>query len=192
MNGGSRDPVMCGWTDLPLTLIGEQQARCLERCVRADVVYASPLRRARDTALHCAAGAELICEPGLREISCGQVDGVPIREVQRVYPALWERNAAEIEDGFRWPGGESYAELRERAVSSIIAIAARHPSARVAMVTHAGVITQLLGHITRTRPARWSAFRVGNASITELAWVGDRGEILAYDARDHLPPALRT
>ncbi len=192
MNGGSPDPVMCGWTDLPLTALGEQQAAFLEGATAAEVVYTSPLRRARDTARRCAAGVELIDDPDLREIGCGRVEGMAIREVQRDHPEAWARNAAEIDDDFRWPGGESYAELRARAVSSISAIAARHPAKRVAIVTHAGVITQLLGHITGTRVARWSAFRVGNASITEVAWAGARSEILAYDVRDHLPPSLRT
>jgi broad specificity phosphatase PhoE len=192
MNGGSPDPVMCGWTDLPLTPLGEQQAALLEGTLGAGVVYTSPLRRARDTARRCAAGVDPIADPALREIGCGRLEGVPIRQVQRDHPEAWARNAAQTDDDFRWPGGESYAELRRRAVGAISAIAARHPAARVAIVTHAGVITQLLGHLTGTRPARWSAFRVGNASLTEVRWAGDRGELLAYDVRAHLPPSLRT
>jgi broad specificity phosphatase PhoE len=184
--------VMSGWTDLPLSTLGEQQTAFLEGATGAEVVYTSPLRRARDTARHCAASLELIEDPDLREIGCGRLEGIPIREVQRDHPEAWARNAAESDDDFRWPGGESYAELRARALSSASAIAARHPAKRIAIVTHAGVITQLLGHITGTRPARWSAFRVGNASITEVTWASAGSEILAYDIREHLPPSLRT
>lgn len=192
MNGGSPDPVMCGWLDLPLTAIGEQQAAALAHRVEAEVVYTSPLRRARDTARRCAENAALRAEPGLREIGCGRLEGVPLRVVERDYPEAWARNAAQIDDDFRWPGGESYAELRRRALASIDAIAARHGAARVAVVTHAGVITQLLGHLRGERPARWAAFRVGNASITEVAWARGHGEVRAFDVRAHLPPALRT
>jgi broad specificity phosphatase PhoE len=192
MNGGSPDPVMCGWLDLPLTAIGEQQAAALEHRVGAEAVYASPLRRARDTARHCTDGAELWLEPGLREIGCGRLEGVPLREIARAYPEAWARNAAETDDDFRWPGGESYAELRRRVLAAIAAIAARHPAARIAVVTHTGAITQLLGHLTGQRPARWSAHRVGNASITEIDWAHGRGTVRAFDVRDHLPPRLRT
>lgn len=192
MTGGDPEPVMCGWLDLPLTAIGEQQALALEHRVAAHVVYSSPLRRARDTARHCAEGAEICLEAGLREIGCGRLEGMPLRTVARDYPEDWARNAAQTDDDFRWPGGESYAELRDRVLSAIAAIAARHPGARVAIVTHAGVITQLLGHIADERPARWSAYQVGNASLTEVAWGDGHGRVRAFDVRDHLAPALRT
>jgi broad specificity phosphatase PhoE len=192
MNGGSPDPVMCGWADLPLTALGEQQAALLEGVPGTDLLYTSPLRRARDTARRCAAAVEPVEDLDLREIGCGRLEGVPIRQVQRDHPEAWARNAAQTDDDFRWPGGESYAELRRRAVGAISSIVARHPAARVAVVTHAGVITQLLGHLTGTRPARWSAFRVGNGSLTEVSWTRAGGQILAYDVRAHLPPSLRT
>lgn len=192
MNGGSPDPVMCGWTDLPMTALGQEQVAHLDEAITCDVVYTSPLRRARDTAVHVARGASAITDAGLREIGCGRVDGMLLREVERVYPDLWAHNQAEDDDAFRWPGGESYAELRGRVVSTIEAIAERHPDARVAIVTHTGVITQLLGHLAAVAAARWSSFRVGNASITEIDWDRGAGVVRSFDVRDHLPANLRT
>jgi len=192
MNGGGPDAVMSGWTDLPLSALGEQQVSALEGHVHAEVIYASPLRRARDTARHCADGADILYDEDLREIGCGEVDGLPLREVQRRFADAWARNERQADDDFRWPGGESYAELRRRALAAVSRIAARHPTSRVALVTHAGVITQLLGHLSGTPPARWSAFRVGNASLTELDWASDRGVLRSFDDRTHLAPALRT
>ncbi len=192
MNGGSPDPVMCGWTDLPMTPLGEQQVACLDHAIACDVVYTSPLRRARDTAAHVVTDRSATSEPGLREIGCGRVDGMLLREVERAYPDLWAHNQAEADDAFRWPGGESYAELRSRVVSTVDAIVERHPDARVAIVPHTGVITQLLGLLSGVSAARWSTFRVGNASISEVDWERGAGVVRSFDVRDHLPANLRT
>lgn len=185
--------VMSGWADLPLTELGRRQAAALAEAVSAEVVYSSPLRRARDTArfVERAPGA-LACDPDLREIGCGRVDGAPIAEVRRELPALWAIHEEQTWDEFRWPDGESYIELRRRAIAALDHIARRHPGRRVAVVTHAGVITQLVGHIEGVRPARWSAFRVGHASTTELDWCGGVGVVRTFDVRAHLAPALRT
>jgi broad specificity phosphatase PhoE len=65
-------------------------------------------------------------------------------------------------------------------------IAARHPSGRVAIITHAGVISQIIGYISGVSPARWGLFRPGNASLTELAWRGSSAVVVSFDGRTHL------
>jgi broad specificity phosphatase PhoE len=182
--------VLCGWTDLPLSELGHRQAEVLASTLRVDLVYASPLRRARDTARHLELDAHY--ELGLREIGCGNLDGKPLAEIQRDAPRLWAANEAQGDDDFRWPAGESYRELRRRSIAALVAITARHPGQRVGIVTHAGVITQVLGYLNGTPAARWSAFRVGNASTTEIDWLVERGTVRSYDVRDHLEPQLRS
>lgn len=197
-NGGSEHPVLSGVTDLPLTELGQQQAQAVARsaavCDAAPVMYASTLQRARVTAESIASkyGRQVVCRRALQEIDCGQLDGIPIDVVRTDFASVWAASQAQADDGFRWPGGESYAELRERSVCSIAEIASSHPGARVLVVTHAGVITQLIGHILGTSPAHWSAFRPGNASITEIDWDASGGRLVSFDRREHLPPALRT
>jgi alpha-ribazole phosphatase/probable phosphoglycerate mutase len=197
-NGGSDHPVLSGVTDLPLTDLGHQQALAVARsgAVRdADpVMYASTLQRARVTA-GCIARAsrrQVVCRRALQEIDCGQLDGIPIDVVRTEFAGVWAASQSQADDTFRWPGGESYADVRERSVCSIAEIASSHPGARVLVVTHAGVITQLIGHILGTPPAHWSAFRPGNASITEIDWDASGGRLVSFDCREHLPPALRT
>jgi broad specificity phosphatase PhoE len=182
---------MCGQTDVPLTLLGCTQAAALGRKrLRADAVYSSPLRRARQTAQPIT--DEIRCEPALGEIDCGRLDGAPFAAIQRDHAELWAANQAQHDDDFRWPDGESYRELRARSIQALKVIAALHAGQRVVLVTHAGVISQVIGHVMGTPPARWSLFRVGNASTTEIHWTGDRGTLRSFDVRDHLAPALRT
>ena len=183
---------LTGWLDAPLSALGWAQAERL--CARLaggprpDALYASPLRRARDTAevLATALGLSPRLLGSLREIDCGRLDGLPLAQVKRRHPELWRRNLAQQSDAFRWPGGESYREFRARALRAVGRIARQHRGGRVVIVTHAGVITQVLGALHRVPAARWSAFVVGNASITEVRWSGSTGTLLRADDRRHL------
>jgi broad specificity phosphatase PhoE len=182
---------MSGWTDTSLSDRGQRQVACLVHRMSsapASVLYASPLLRALETARPVAeaVGAELRLEPDLREIHCGDVDGWPVEEVRRCYPDLWEANLRQDDEGFRWPGGETYRELRERSLGALRRIAAAHPGERVLVVTHAGVISQVLGCLHGINPARWECYRPGNCSLTELDWEGETGRLVSYDDRGHL------
>jgi broad specificity phosphatase PhoE len=178
---------MSGWTDVPLTRTGLAEAYAAARWLSATgslpIMYASPLRRALCTALVIArrCHTELRVDPDLKEIHCGEADGLPIREVMSRFPRHWEQNLAQDNPAFCWPGGETYADFRRRAVSAVARIAAAHEGERVVLVTHAGVITQILGWIEGCSPARWDQRRVRNGSITELLWRGGEAHLVRFD-----------
>jgi alpha-ribazole phosphatase/probable phosphoglycerate mutase len=191
-NDGGGHVRLSGWTDVPLSASGHREAALVARRIACErpiaAVYASPLQRARVTASYVSesTGAAMILDPDLREIRCGSADGRTVDEVRAAHPEVWEHNLRQDDDDFRWPGGESYREFRERCVRAARAIAARHGGERVAMVTHAGVITQLVGSLRGVPAARWLAHRAGNASITHMEWGGDRARVIRFDDRDHL------
>lgn len=191
-NGGSPASRMSGWTDLPLSERGRRQVKVLRRWLAPGppfaVIYSSPLQRAHDTARGlCEAGlGPLRLYEALREINCGEVDGLPLDEVQRRFPALWAANLRQEDEHFRWPGGESYRELRERCIGAMSTLAAMHPGERVAAVTHAGFITQVIGAIRGASPACWEQFRPENTSLTEVDWSGERGVLVRFNERAHL------
>ena len=184
---------MSGWTDFPLSSEGRRQASLLAERLRSqqrvfDAVYSSPLQRAADTAralsMQCPRAVEFL--DSLREIGCGCVDGMPIPEVQRKYAEQWQGNLLQNDEHFRWPGGESYRELRNRCIDAVRTLAGRHPRQCIAIVTHAGVISQILGSLHGLNPARWERFRPGTCSLTELEWERDMGRLLTFDDRAHL------
>jgi len=183
---------MSGWTDFPLSDLGWRQTAALRRRMAqeppAAARYASPLRRARDTA-EALAGlplGPLHLLDDLREAHCGEVDGWPISEARRCYPDLWDANLLQADESFRWPGGESYRELRERCLRAIEEIAAAHPGERAVVVTHAGVISQVLNALHGIGPERWNNFRPGNCSLTEVEWGRGGGTLVRFDDRSHL------
>ncbi|HJX27015.1 MAG TPA: histidine phosphatase family protein [Thermoanaerobaculia bacterium] len=186
------DARMNGWIDTPLSPLGWLQVNALrERMKReppAVARYSSPLQRAAMTARALAGlpfgPLRLLDE--LKEIHCGKVDGWLATETRLRYPEVWEANLRQDDDDLRWPGGESYRELRERCVSAVRRIVAEHPGERVLVFTHAGVISQLLGVIHGLRPASWEQFRPGNCGITEIEWMDGAGRLIRFDDRSHL------
>lgn len=186
-NLGGADAVMSGCFDLPLTERGLCQARALGARLADEPapasLYSSPLERARRTAALVAqrVGREVSLVPALREIDCGTVDGWPLRKVQQHYPREWALNNEQSDPDFRWPGGESYREFRERILGGLSAIIERHPSERVMVVTHAGVVSQILGARSGVSAARWGCFRPRNTSITELQVNGGELSLVRFD-----------
>jgi broad specificity phosphatase PhoE len=187
-------PVLCGRFDSPLSPGGWAEVDALRRRLRdepAAAAYCSPLRRARDTASAAPSGivGGLRYLTSLAEVSCGSLDGLPLSLVRAEHAELWRRNCAQDDAGFRWPGGESYCQLRRRVLRIFRCIGARHLGERALIFTHAGVINQIMGAIAGQSAARWENFRPANASITELRFDGDRFAVVRFDDRAHLPAA---
>ena len=168
---------MCGWLDLPLSSIGELQLQCLRdepSKFKPDAVYASSLLRARLTAETLAAKwrAHVTIDPDLREINCGALEGMLIDEVKRRFPELWTRNASQDDFDFAWPDGEAYKYFRVRVFNALDRIAGQHPDARIPVVTHSGVIAQVVGAIKGLSPAVWDQNRPAPLTATEVIWRG--------------------
>ena len=180
---------LSGQVDLPLTQHGRGQADALRQLAPSlgpvDALYTSTLRRARETArpLAEALGVDVRRWRSLREISCGQLDGLSITEVRTNYPDLWDANLAQADDDFCWPGGETYRSFRRRVMRAVRRIIRTHPGGRVVIVTHAGVISQVLGTLADEPASRWERFRPGTASLTEVSWRGTTGTLVRFDVQ---------
>ena len=135
-----------GRLDVPLSPAGHDHARAIADAlaeVRLDAVVASPLRRALDTAapLAHARNLEPIVHEGLRELSFGAVEGATYDEIEREHPELFE-SWMNDPTGTRFPQGESFPDLRERALAAAAEIRSEHESA--AIVAHGGVTRTIL------------------------------------------------
>lgn len=133
-----------GSTDIPLNETGREQARLLAHELIDDEpwdgIYTSPLIRARETARIIATVLGLpepTTESRIVERCFGEVEGLTDEERVGAYPI-----------GSVVPGSESREALRERGVAAINAIADAHPAKRLIVVSHGGVLGQILRHIT--------------------------------------------
>jgi broad specificity phosphatase PhoE len=108
-----------------------------------DAVYASPRRRALDTAAPLAAahGLAPVVDERLRELDFGELEGRLYDEIAASEPELY-RAWMETPTRIRFPGGECYDDLRVRAVAACEEIRRRHACALV--VTHGGVVRAAL------------------------------------------------
>ena len=110
-----------------------------------DVLYASPLQRAMQTAEAIAAVHALSVQPfdGLLDIDFGVWQGRSPDEVAEDYPALlqawWEAPHT-----VHFPEGESLDAVRSRVVAGLSRLIARHRGQTVALVGHAVVNRVLL------------------------------------------------
>lgn len=185
--------VLCGWFDAPLSARGHSELERLRMHIAPspapDALYTSTLARARETAVAFEGLWRLPARPedALREINCGSLEGMPLAELERDLPDLAARNRAQQDDEFAWPDGESYRAFRARVLDALRRIAGYHPGGRVAVVTHAGVIAQVMGAL-RGRPAAvWEKDRPDPLTMTEIAWANGSPEaVLAFNRR-HWP-----
>jgi broad specificity phosphatase PhoE len=195
-NGVEAEMRISGWTDFPLSPLGRRQAEALRLRLEADppdAIYTSTLQRARATAetvAGLASGIPLLPLDDLREIFCGEAEGRLLDEAKQRFAELWAANLRQDDEGLRLPGGESYREFRERCLAAVRRIVDAHPGQRVLIVTHAGVICQVVGALYGNSPALWADHRPGNCSLTTVDWYGPpsrvSGVVIGFDDRSHL------
>ena len=106
---------------------------------RPRALYVSPLERARETAAPIAAALTVRAqvERGLNECDFGAWTGKRLANLAR--RAEW-RTVQHAPSGFRFPEGESFAEMQQRVWSALERLAARHRGQSVVCVSHADPI----------------------------------------------------
>lgn len=162
-----------GHANIPLNEQGRAQARkAAARLARysAAAIYTSDIVRAAETAEIIGAMLGLAPKPmrDLREIDVGQWEGLTPEELYRRFPEHMEAFDRDPARTVRL-GGESYAQLQERALAALNTIHAAHPGDELVLaVSHGGTIRALLCHIIGLDLARFGRLWLDNGSFTEL------------------------
>ena len=155
-----------GRLDVGLSPAGLASAGWLAESLRAvelDAVYVSPRLRAVQTA--AALGASPTVDDRLRELDFGHFEGRTYDEIEREQPEFF-RSWMETPTLVRFPGGESYAELRERVAAAVGDIVAANDDKTVALVSHGGVIRAALAVALGLPDDRAFALALGYARIS--------------------------
>ena len=184
------DARMQGHRDIPLNAVGLEQAERLAQALAAEpieVVYASDLQRAADTAAATARRLDLpvVADAGLRERCFGVFEGHTFEELEARWP----------EDALRWrrrdtdwapEGGESLRVFRDRCVVTLARLAARHAGQTIAVFTHGGVLDMLYRaatHQALEAPRTWA---LGNATINRVLFNGEGFSLIGWNDDAHL------
>lgn len=160
-----------GHTDLPLTELGHKQAEATAKYLDGtdiDIMYASDLKRAWQTAEHIAERKELsiIANPTLREIYAGEWENEMFEELPKKFEKDFSVWLTDIGNA-RCTGGESFVELYNRIIPEVIRISEINDGLTVCIATHATPIrcVRLKAHgygFDKAKDIGWTC----NASVT--------------------------
>lgn len=143
-------------------------------------VYSSPVDRARVTAAAIGARQALVpeVEDGLDEIDFGDWTGRSFASLDG--NPLWNDWNAHRSRAAP-PGGESMAQATGRALTALDRIAARHPDASVAAVTHCDIIRGVIAHHLGLGLDNLLRFDVDPASVSRLAIGGWGARVMSIN-----------
>ena len=165
--------------DPPLCAEGRAQAERMAACLEGagiDAIYASPLRRARETAEPLAKrlGLEVEIEPGVVEFDAESDFYIPLEELKRTDYARWKRF---MSDGYG--DGIDRDAFHQEVVAAMERMIACNASRRIAVVCHGGVINAWTAQVLGMEPrlffdpryasiSRFMAARSGERSLVSL------------------------
>lgn len=167
-------------TDVPLTDAGRRDAERLRPRLAGfefALVLASPLSRARDTAVLAGFGDRVEIEPDLREFDYGDYDGRSTADIRKERPGwdVWRDDS---------PGGETPAQVGERADRVI----------ERALAAGGDVALFARGHLLRVLGARWigleavhgGSLGLSTGAVCELGFERERRAIWRWNDTTHL------
>ena len=173
-----------GAADPELSDAGHAQAQHLAEYLSSetlDAVYASPLRRAVQTAEPLAAsqGREIVLVDDVAEWDRHSNEYVPIEELKAANDPRWQamlRGEWTVHE-------ESPEQFRERIVRAVETLIDTHSGNRIAIVCHGGVINAYASHVlgldfplffqpTYTSINRFLASSAGHRSVASLNEAG--------------------
>ncbi len=187
------DTRLQGHLDIALNARGRWQASRAALALQGetlDVIYASDLSRARDTAQAIAGadGQAVHTTPGLRERNFGMLQGQTHAEIEMNWP----------EDALRWrqrdpqwtpEGGESLVVFYARVVQTLAELAAQHVGQQMVLVAHGGVLDMLYRAATGQDLQAPRTWNLGNATLNRLLWTPEALTLVGWADSRHLDEA---
>jgi probable phosphoglycerate mutase len=158
------------------------------RLKRVSAVYASPLERARETAMPIARarGLAVRIERGLMDLDVGRWTGERLDKVsKRPEWSTVQRNPS----GFRFPGGESFMEMQTRMTDTLARLVERHRGGVVVAVSHADPIKAVVAHALGMHLDLFQRLHVAPGSITTIAYSSGPPMVLGINALGDGVPA---
>jgi broad specificity phosphatase PhoE len=134
---------------------------------RLDVVYTSPLERARATAeaLRHSCGGRIEIADELHEIDFGEWTGKSFRELDS--DPRWSQFNS-VRTLTRIPGGELMLEAQARVVGFLQRRAVESPDARIAVVSHSDLLRSAIAYYLGVPLDHMLRFEISPASVSVL------------------------
>ena len=177
-----------GVSDIALSDVGLDQARKLALSLKdhpIDAIYASPLKRAYQTAelINQFHGLDIQVQPGLMEMDQGDFEGLSFKELmacEKDFLKQWISDPASV----TMPNGESFTDVQERAWRVIENIL--NKSGNTLVVSHNFTIAAILCKVRNISLSQFRSTCVDTASKTIIAFENGEPSIIAMNDCRHL------
>ncbi|MDP6177466.1 MAG: histidine phosphatase family protein [Acidimicrobiales bacterium] len=143
-------------------------------------VYSSPMERTRETAapIARAVGRRVRTAPGLIECDFGRWTGRRLKELSRL--KAW-RSVQRQPSTFRFPGGESFAEMQARITGQVAELVLEHPGETIVCVSHADPIKAALSAALGSPLDMFQRLVVGPCSVSAVLHTDDHPVVLSLN-----------
>ena len=177
-----------GQGDPELSEEGRRQALRLDERLSnepIDAIYVTNMRRTAETAAPLARRLKLTpgLEKDLREVHLGEWEGGLFR-IKAAEPDPLYLELLRQQDWGVIPGAESGDQLNSRIQVAMKRIVRAHPDQTVMIVSHGGVISQILSQVTASRAFAFNS--VDNASISHIVAEGKQLILRRFNDTSHL------
>lgn len=149
----------------------EQAQRVAERLAELPVtaIYSSPMERTKQTAEPTAErfGLPVVEESGLLEGDFGDWTGAELTALMKL--PEW-KTVQHQPDQFRFPNGESFAEIRDRMAATLEKLRGQHPGGTVVCFSHADPIRIAVADALGTPLNRFQRISISPCSVSAIAY----------------------
>ena len=179
-----------GWSQEDLNQKGYEQAQQLAKRLgdeEIDVIYTSPLQRARATASAVAKPHNInpVAMDDLIEINLGDWQGLHASEIVDKWPDMWQQSRVDP-SVLTWPNGESFAQVIHRSVYAFQSIVKENQGKLVAIVTHDIIVRIMVMHVLRVPFSTYRRMEIGNASFTKVFVTDRKNQLVTLNDTSHL------
>lgn len=173
-------------TDGPLSETGQTQAAGVARVLSQkglSSVYASPMRRAQETAAVIAKphGLSVRTVAELHEVDVGAWEGRSWSQIMQEEPDEYARFIA---DPGRIPyrSGESYADVLNRVKPAVTALCGKHQGESIAIIAHNVVNRVLIADVLDLPMSQAREIRQANCCVNVLRYKDERLQLVTLNA----------
>lgn len=187
----NRDGFAQGRADNPLNETGRAQCVAVAQALAHESVVAvrsSPLRRAMETAEAIAGrhGLAVEPEPDVIEMDVGVMDGLSTREMREQHAEFLRAWMGPGAATTPMPGGESLAQVQDRAWRTVERLMDEHASGVVVLVSHNFVIATLICRALDIDLADFRRIRQDVAACHALDLTPERTRVVRLNETCHL------
>jgi probable phosphoglycerate mutase len=159
--------------------------RIAELAKKPVALYVSPLERARETAapIAKALGLRPVVEKGLLECDFGSWTGKKLSLLRR--KSEWQA-VQHAPSGFRFPEGESFAEMQLRMWSTLERLAKKHRNRTIVVVSHADTIKAAVTYAQGVPLDLFQRTVISTCSVSAIAFTDAAPVVLCVNSTGSL------